>query len=79
MTRDEIMNLQVGDAIERDLIGTGNWTQTKVTQIFGRGVSAQGLAYVCMYTDLGEGAEMSGSATEGDGRYFRLPPAQAAA
>jgi hypothetical protein len=74
MNREQIMNLKVGDPIERSLLGNGQWERTTVTQIFGRGVNVKGNAYVCLYTAFGMSAEMSGSAIESDkGQYFRLP------
>jgi len=64
--------------LEFSMLGNGNWKRTRVTRIAYRGVSIHGRAYVGFYTELGtEGAQISGSITEGDestARYYRLSP-----
>lgn len=73
MNREQILNLKVGDKIERSLLGTGHFTLTTITEIFAQSVNVKNQAYACIYTDFGDNSQISGSVTEGDSRYFRLP------
>lgn len=72
MDREQIHNLKVGDLIERDLLGTGQYTLTVVTEIFGRGTDLKGNAYICLYTRFSETSQISTSVTEGETR-LRIP------
>lgn len=72
MNRDQILNLKVGDPIERSMLGTGPYIATVVTEIFGRGFDFKGRAYICLYTRFGETSQISTSVTEGE-TYLRIP------
>ena len=59
-TRDQVETLQVGD-LAIDCFGE----MRRVTGIFARGYDTNGRAYVCYYTEHGEGSSISHSMKEG--------------
>lgn len=79
MNREQMFSLKVGDEIDRSYLGGGSYETVRITRIFASGVTdnprspEHGKAYVCLYTQFGESAEMSGSIREGDERFFKLP------
>ena len=59
-TREEIEKLQVGD-----LVINCFGEQRKITNIFARGNNLiNGKAYICFYSEFGNGSEVSGSYAE---------------
>jgi hypothetical protein len=60
-TREQVQSLKVGDLA---LDCYGHWS--KVTSIFAQKDDVNGRAYVCFYTDQGEGSNISGSYKEGE-------------
>jgi hypothetical protein len=79
MNREQMFGLKVGDTIERSYIGEGNFEAVKITRVFACGITnnpqsrQHGKAFVCLYTQFGERAEMSGSIREDEETFFRLP------
>lgn len=58
-TRADVLDLAAGE-LAPDVFGR----MGPVTEIFGRGISVKGLAYVCYYTRLSETSAISGSMTQ---------------
>lgn len=69
MTRDEILNLKVGDMVQHIINGKA-MPPSPVVEIYAQEISQyHGRAYVCFYQQFGENATISGSISEGEDFY----------
>lgn len=80
MTRDEILNLKVGDKLQatndtcygKALPGAFWQKEREIVEIYAQGVSEwTGKAYICFYCDFGTGTRVSGSLQEGE-EFYKL-------
>jgi hypothetical protein len=77
MTREEVINLEAGDRVEHTLdtahgeaLPNARYSAPReIVEIFARGISDKGHAYVCFYTEFGAGSRMSGTILEGEEMY----------
>ncbi len=82
MTKQDIEGLQIGDRLEHTLDtaygnvlpGARYSAARTVVEIFARGISIKGTAYVCFYTDFGPNSRISGSIGEGEQSYRFATP-----
>ncbi len=73
MNRAQIESLKVGDPIQRSMLGQGQFTETRITEITFRVTNPSGKLCLGIYTEFGTNSSISGTVTEDDDRYFRLP------
>jgi hypothetical protein len=83
LDRDDVAGIVPGAWVQStfDIRGNGSllpnarWGSPRlVVEVFGRGVSVKGRAYVCFWTSNGPGAQMSRSTGEGDEDLRLCPP-----
>jgi hypothetical protein len=83
LDRDDVAGIVPGAWVQStfDIRGDGRllpearWSSPRiVVEVFGRGISVKGRAYVCFWTSNGPGSQMSRSTAEGEEDLRLCPP-----